>query len=129
MRQVQQDIYTLEVLEPHYFVTCGRKTFQWWFYFRLEDTDIKRNVVGGEASQLDNLAWLGIIPDESPLNPNPKYKKYRQSEKLDRYREMVNLLIEKGLHIRRMTMLKNWKHNTANQKLREFHHLNMTKTG
>lgn len=22
MRQVQQDIYTLEVLEPHYFVTC-----------------------------------------------------------------------------------------------------------
>ncbi|ENY68930.1 Glutamyl-tRNA synthetase [Mycoplasmopsis bovigenitalium 51080] len=72
------------------------KHFNGDFVFRLEDTDIKRNVPGGEASQLDNLAWLGIIPDESPLNPNPKYKKYRQSEKLDRYREIANLLIEKG---------------------------------
>ncbi|SGA30747.1 glutamyl-tRNA synthetase [Chlamydia abortus] len=26
------------------------------FIFRLEDTDVERNVEGGEASQLDNLA-------------------------------------------------------------------------
>ena len=36
------------------------------FIFRLEDTDIERNIEGGEASQLDNLAWLGIVPDEVP---------------------------------------------------------------
>lgn len=67
------------------------------FVFRLEDTDIERNVVGGEASQLNNLAWLGIIPDESPLNPNPKYGKYRQSEKLDVYKKLAYELIDKKL--------------------------------
>ena len=67
------------------------------FIFRLEDTDIERNVVGGEASQLNNLAWLGIIPDESPLNPNPKYGKYRQSEKLDVYKKLAYELIDKKL--------------------------------
>ncbi|WP_412031630.1 glutamate--tRNA ligase [Metamycoplasma buccale] len=67
------------------------------FIFRLEDTDVERNVVDGEASQLNNLAWLGIIPDESPFKPNPKCGKYRQSEKLDVYHELVNKLVKKGL--------------------------------
>ncbi|MBN3534439.1 glutamate--tRNA ligase [Mycoplasma procyoni] len=66
------------------------------FVLRIEDTDISRNVEGGERSQLDNLAWLGIIPDESPINPNPKYGKYRQSEKLDRYNELVDFLIKEN---------------------------------
>ncbi|UOE63454.1 glutamate--tRNA ligase [Mycoplasmopsis bovis] len=66
------------------------------FVFRLEDTDVKRNVADGERSQLENLKWLGIVPDESPLNPNEKYGKYRQSEKLDRYREIANELVQKG---------------------------------
>ena len=64
------------------------------FIFRLEDTDISRNVEGGERSQLDNLAWLGIIPDESPLNPQTKYGKYRQSEKLNRYQEVLEKLLK-----------------------------------
>ncbi|WP_322959397.1 glutamate--tRNA ligase [Mycoplasmopsis cynos] len=72
------------------------KHFNGQFIFRLEDTDVKRNVPGGEESQLNNLAWLGIIPDESPLNPNPIYGKYRQSEKLGRYWKIANELIEKG---------------------------------
>ena len=63
------------------------------FIFRLEDTDISRNVEGGERSQLDNLAWLGIIPDESPLKPQAKYGKYRQSEKLNRYQEVLQKLL------------------------------------
>lgn len=66
------------------------------FVFRLEDTDIERNIEGGEASQLDNLAWLGITPDESPVNPNPKYAPYRQMERLDIYREITNQLLEMG---------------------------------
>ncbi|WP_249029108.1 glutamate--tRNA ligase [Tannockella kyphosi] len=66
------------------------------FVFRLEDTDIERNIAGGEASQLENLAWLGITPDESPLNPNPKYAPYRQMERLDIYREVTEKLLEMG---------------------------------
>ena len=66
------------------------------FVFRLEDTDIERNIEGGEASQLDNLAWLGIIPDESPLNPKPEYAPYRQMERLDIYNKYINILLEKG---------------------------------
>ncbi|WP_338822310.1 glutamate--tRNA ligase [Mycoplasmopsis felifaucium] len=73
------------------------KHFNGEFIFRLEDTDVKRNVADGERSQLENLAWLGIIPDESPLKPNEKYGKYRQSEKIARYQSIANLLIEKGL--------------------------------
>ena len=70
------------------------KQHQGDFIFRLEDTDISRNVEGGERSQLDNLAWLGIIPDESPLNPQTKYGKYRQSEKLNRYQEVLEKLLK-----------------------------------
>lgn len=67
------------------------------FIVRIEDTDVARNVENGEESQLKNLAWLGIIPDESPVNPNSKYGKYRQSEKLERYNELINYLIDKEL--------------------------------
>lgn len=63
------------------------------FIFRLEDTDIERNIPGGEASQLENLEWLGISPDESPLKPG-KYGPYRQTERLDIYLEYANKLIE-----------------------------------
>ncbi|WP_262337563.1 glutamate--tRNA ligase, partial [Mycoplasma nasistruthionis] len=73
------------------------KHFNGDFVFRLEDTDVKRNVDKGEESQLNNLAWLGIVPDESPLNPNSKYGKYRQSEKLDRYKEVLQVLLEADL--------------------------------
>lgn len=67
------------------------------FVFRLEDTDIERNIEGGEASQLENLEWLGIIPDESPLKPNSKYAPYRQMERLDIYKKYIDILLEKGL--------------------------------
>ncbi|MGL5204648.1 MAG: glutamate--tRNA ligase [Metamycoplasmataceae bacterium] len=63
------------------------------FILRIEDTDFSRNVPNGENSQLDNLKWLGIIPDESPINPNPQYGKYRQSEKIDVYNKYIDELI------------------------------------
>ncbi|WP_041103187.1 glutamate--tRNA ligase [Mycoplasmopsis californica] len=72
------------------------KHFNGDFIFRLEDTDVKRNVIDGERSQIENLAWLGIIPDESPQNPNPNCGPYRQSEKLNRYKEIANKLISLG---------------------------------
>lgn len=67
------------------------------FIFRLEDTDIERNIEGGEASQLENLAWLGIVPDESPMQPNPQCGPYRQMEALDIYQGYVRTLLEQGL--------------------------------
>ncbi|EFF41772.1 glutamate--tRNA ligase [Mycoplasmopsis alligatoris] len=72
------------------------KHFKGDFIFRLEDTDIKRNVVDGEKSQLENLAWLGIIPDESPFKKAHDIFNYRQSEKLERYSEIANHLIKLG---------------------------------
>ena len=72
------------------------KHFGGQFIFRLEDTDLARNVPDGEASQLNNLAWLGIVPDESPLKPNTQYGPYRQSEKLARYQAVAQELIAQG---------------------------------
>lgn len=66
------------------------------FIVRIEDTDIERNVEGGEASQLDNLRWLGIDYDESVDIGGP-YAPYRQTERLDVYATHAHQLLEKGL--------------------------------
>lgn len=66
------------------------------FVVRIEDTDIERNVEGGEASQLDNLRWLGIIPDES-IDIGGPYAPYRQTERLDIYKKHAEELLERGL--------------------------------
>lgn len=62
---------------------------------RIEDTDTKRNVEGGEASQLDNLQWLGVDWDESPQNPG-EVGPYRQSERVDLYRQYIDQLLASG---------------------------------
>ncbi|MEK5186867.1 glutamate--tRNA ligase [Solibacillus sp. FSL W7-1324] len=65
------------------------------FVVRIEDTDIDRNVEGGEASQLDNLRWLGITPDES-IDIGGPYAPYRQMERLDIYKEHADKMLENG---------------------------------
>lgn len=65
------------------------------FIVRIEDTDIERNIEGGELSQLENLEWLGITPDESPLKPG-KYGPYRQTERLQTYKSYAQELINLG---------------------------------
>jgi len=67
------------------------------FVVRIEDTDIERNVAGGEESQLNHLKWLGINYDESVDKVNPKYAPYRQLERLDLYKQYADVLLEKGL--------------------------------
>lgn len=66
------------------------------FIIRIEDTDVKRNVVGGEKSQLDNLKWLGLDWEESP-DKGGNYGPYRQLERLDIYQKYANELLERGL--------------------------------
>ncbi len=65
------------------------------FIVRIEDTDIKRNVEGGEKSQLDLLEWLGIKIDESPSHGG-NYGPYRQLERLDIYQQYAKQLLENG---------------------------------
>src|SRR5574344_425709 len=72
------------------------KKFGGDFVFRIEDTDIERNIPGAEESKLHELIWLDNIPDESTEKPNPKYAPYRQTEKLDLYRKYAEELVEKG---------------------------------
>lgn len=66
------------------------------FIIRIEDTDQKRNVEGGELSQLNYLKWLGIDWDES-IDREGEYGPYRQMERLDIYRKYVDELLERGL--------------------------------
>jgi nondiscriminating glutamyl-tRNA synthetase len=66
------------------------------FIIRIEDTDQKRNIEGGEESQLDNLSWLNIDWDESPEKPG-KYGPYRQSERSDIYLPLIDQLLASNL--------------------------------
>jgi len=66
------------------------------FIIRIEDTDVKRNVAGGEESQLKYLKWLGIDWDES-IDIGGEYGPYRQTERLDIYRKCWQELMDKGL--------------------------------
>ncbi|MDG4657842.1 glutamate--tRNA ligase [Ectobacillus antri] len=66
------------------------------FIIRIEDTDLKRNVENGEKSQLKYLKWLGIEWDES-VDVGGPYGPYRQTERLNIYRELYEQLLEKGL--------------------------------
>lgn len=71
------------------------KHFNGDFIVRIEDTDYERNVENGTESQLDNLTWLNIVPDESPLKPG-EYGPYKQTEKLLRYEKLTDQLVEQG---------------------------------
>lgn len=66
------------------------------FIIRIEDTDRKRNVAGGEENQLAYLRWLGVDWDES-VDVGGPYGPYRQSERLDIYKAHCDELLAKGL--------------------------------
>ena len=65
------------------------------FIIRIEDTDKKRNIEGGEESQLKYLQWLGIDWDES-VDKEGEYGPYRQSERNHIYEQYLNELLESG---------------------------------
>ena len=57
------------------------------FILRIEDTDRERSTEASVHAILEGMAWLGLTPDEGP---------FYQSERLDRYREVVDRLLEQG---------------------------------
>jgi nondiscriminating glutamyl-tRNA synthetase len=69
------------------------------FIIRIEDTDVKRNVAGGEESQLKYLKWLGIDWDES-IDIGGGYGPYRQTERLELYSTYWQELLDRGLAYR-----------------------------
>lgn len=67
------------------------------FILRIEDTDLERNVAGSEAEILEDLSWLGLEWDEGPGVEGPDeegpYGPYRQSERVEIYREAAERLV------------------------------------
>ena len=57
------------------------------FVLRVEDTDRQRSTDESVQAILDGMAWLGLEHDEGP---------YFQTERLDRYREIVQRLLDEG---------------------------------
>ena len=65
------------------------------FVFRIEDTDAARDSEESYAAILDALRWLGLDWDEGPEVGGP-HGPYRQSERGDYYRAVIDTLRESG---------------------------------
>ena len=65
------------------------------FIVRIEDTDLERSTLESEADILASLRWLGIDWDEGIEMGGP-HAPYRQTERLDSYRNYASRLLEKG---------------------------------
>jgi glutamyl-tRNA synthetase len=57
------------------------------FVLRIEDTDRERSTDEAVQVILDGMAWLGLDHDEGP---------FYQTQRFDRYQEVINELLEKG---------------------------------
>src|SRR5438105_12141807 len=58
------------------------------FVLRVDDTDLERNRPEYEQLIYESLHWLRLEWDEGPDKSGP-YEPYRQSERLDTYRELA----------------------------------------
>lgn len=65
------------------------------FILRIEDTDRNREVEGAEAHIIKSLRALGLDYDEGPDLPG-EYGPYRQTERLEKYKEWAQVLIDSG---------------------------------
>ncbi|MFB0912792.1 MAG: glutamate--tRNA ligase, partial [Glaciecola sp.] len=58
------------------------------FVLRIEDTDLERSTDEAKQAILDGMDWLGLHYDKGP---------YYQTERFDRYNQIIEELLEKGL--------------------------------
>src|SRR5665213_3131522 len=65
------------------------------FILRIEDTDKVREVDGSIDHIIETLKTLGLDYDEGPDKPG-ELGPYRQSERLELYKEWANKLVELG---------------------------------
>ena len=57
------------------------------FILRIEDTDIERSTKESIDAILESMEWLGLDYDEGP---------YYQTQRFDRYNEMIIQLLQEG---------------------------------
>ncbi|HEC28062.1 MAG TPA: glutamate--tRNA ligase [Gammaproteobacteria bacterium] len=57
------------------------------FILRIEDTDLERSTAESVNAILEGMTWLGLEYDEGP---------FYQTHRMDRYREVIEQLLEKG---------------------------------
>ncbi|MAI41729.1 MAG: glutamate--tRNA ligase [Candidatus Azotimanducaceae bacterium] len=77
------------------FSLCFARQFGGQFVLRIEDTDAARSSRQSEQNILDSLRWLGLDWDEGP-DKSGSYGPYRQSERLDIYKEHIGKLLSRG---------------------------------
>ena len=65
------------------------------FALRIDDTDVERNRPEYELLIYESLRWLGLDWDEGPDKGGP-FSPYRQSERVDIYREHAAKLLAEG---------------------------------
>lgn len=65
------------------------------FIVRIEDTDLERSSRESEDNILEALRWLGITWDEG-VQAGGSFGPYRQTERLDIYREYTQRLMDAG---------------------------------
>lgn len=58
------------------------------FVLRIEDTDLERSTDDAKQAILDGMEWLGLHHDKGP---------YYQTERFERYYQVIDELLEKGL--------------------------------
>ncbi|MGI4857029.1 MAG: glutamate--tRNA ligase [Janthinobacterium lividum] len=58
------------------------------FVLRIEDTDVERSSEAAVQTILDGMDWLGLDVDEGP---------FYQMQRMDRYREVLQQMLERGL--------------------------------
>ncbi len=61
------------------------------FVLRIEDTDLERSTAESVNAILEGMTWLGLEYDEGP---------FYQTDRFDRYREVIDELLDKGLAYR-----------------------------
>ncbi len=99
MNQVPSAVRTRFAPSPTGFIHLGniRSALYPWafarasggvFVLRIEDTDLERSSQEAVQAILESMHWLGLEPDEGP---------YFQMQRMGRYREVLALMLERGL--------------------------------
>jgi len=54
----------------------ANRRFGDWLLLRIDDTDVARNLPGGEQAILDDLSWLGVDWDEGPVSQSSRAERH-----------------------------------------------------
>ena len=65
------------------------------YILRIEDTDQERSTKEFEASQLDDMQWLGLVHDEGP-GIGGEYAPYHQAQRVEIYHKYADQLLSEG---------------------------------